>query len=211
MYRKPTTMNFWFRSFLSTRTTLVLCIFLIVSTSSGVCALDEGFDDEQIIQGKGFMTDFRFTPDGQHMFVALKDGQVYVYWSENPESFDFNNEKQALDIEDIICHNGEQGIEGLALHPKFGTENRWVYLYYTFQINGNCDENSSQGPVNRFARYDVTDDWTINRDSEVVLYVYYILYSPPFGAVLLFLLLHKHSYTHTTLVLSACCKSPKQF
>lgn len=144
--------------------------------AAAAAALEEGFIEEQLIRGKSFMTDFRFTPDESHMFVTQKDGQVLVYEDvpgddSSSNSIEWGNEKEALDIESKICHNGERGLGGIVLHNDFGKANRWVYLYYTFRKYGNCNEFSSRAPVNRLARYNVTDDWKIDfEDSEVIFF-----------------------------------------
>jgi len=55
-------------------------------------------------------------------------------------------------------------------HPNFD-ENRWIYLFYTYnQGDTNCDMSIETGPVNRCSRFVVNDDWTVDDDSEFVLF-----------------------------------------
>jgi len=57
------------------------------------------------------------------------------------------------------------------VHPNF-EENRWVYLYYTYN-RGNTDclvDDEDDGPVNRCVRFVMKDDWTLDLESELVLF-----------------------------------------
>lgn len=113
------------------------------------------------------MTDFDFAPIGGGkyvMFLAKKDGQVMVI--ENPD--DSAQERKVLDLREKVCDNSERGLEGIAVHPKFkdGGNKRKIYLFYTYDIDGDqrCAESEVNGPVNRFSRFDVDDDYNLKNE-----------------------------------------------
>ena len=61
------------------------------------------------------------------------------------------------------------------MHPNFA-ENRWIYLFYTYD-NGDpeCLVDVENGPVNRCSRFVMNDDWTVDPESEMVLFTSYRL------------------------------------
>lgn len=78
-----------------------------------------------------------------------------------------------LDLREIgVCENGERGLGGVQVHPDFSdTSNRWIYVFYTYNKHGTCEENSGKrGPVNRLARYwlDEGADWIDPKDGEKI-------------------------------------------
>jgi hypothetical protein len=66
----------------------------------------------------------------------------------------------------------------MTVHPNF-VQNRWVYVFYTHN-NGypDCPISIFNGPVNRCSRFVMNDDWTIDPDSEEVLFTQYGAESP---------------------------------
>ena len=63
-----------------------------------------------------------------------------------------------------------ESLSSVAIHPNF-EENRWIYLYYTYNRGGNgCLLDEVNGAVNRCSRFVVSDDWTIDGESEFVLF-----------------------------------------
>lgn len=128
------------------------------------------FDDTWLVKIKSPMS-LAITPDGSKMFVTQKEGVLHLVkdfqTKSNPSPY------PVLDLVDIMCSNGERALGGVAVHPKFGTENNWVYLYYTYNKFDDCDDakNVNTGPVNRFSRWDF-DERTgmIDPDSEKVFF-----------------------------------------
>jgi len=58
----------------------------------------------------------------------------------------------------------------VTVHPQFN-ENRWVYLYYTFNRgNPDCPMDFTNGAVNLCSRFVMKDDWTLDVNSELVLF-----------------------------------------
>eukprot|EP00544_Gedaniella_sp_CCMP2646_P008030 CAMPEP_0202488006 /NCGR_PEP_ID=MMETSP1361-20130828/6170_1 /ASSEMBLY_ACC=CAM_ASM_000849 /TAXON_ID=210615 /ORGANISM="Staurosira complex sp., Strain CCMP2646" /LENGTH=904 /DNA_ID=CAMNT_0049117497 /DNA_START=21 /DNA_END=2731 /DNA_ORIENTATION=+ len=135
----------------------------LVSVGHGV---PDGFGEREIFKN-GFMTDLTFTTDNR-MFVTQKEGFVHIY--EPGDDYQYGGgDTTVLDIVDKVCVENERGLGGIQLHPNFDS-NGWIYLYYTFPKNGNCDEDVNDGPVNRLSRW----TWNaalneIDQDSEVVL------------------------------------------
>lgn len=115
-----------------------------------VRAVPPGFTERTIFEDQR-MNDVCFTSDDR-MFVIQKMGIVTV--REPGIDYQYTAEpKIILDIVETTCYENERGLGGLALHPNFDFNN-WIYLYYTYPKDGNCDEgNEDDGPVNRLSRY----------------------------------------------------------
>jgi len=129
------------------------------------------FDDTEVVKVKSPMS-LSITPDGTKMFVTQKEGRLHLV-----EDFQTNPDppsRTVLDLMGIMCSNGERALGGVAVHPKFGTDNHWIYLYYTYnKFDEGCDDavDVETGPVNRFSRW-VYDEETgmIDPKSEKVLF-----------------------------------------
>ena len=124
-------------------------LFLYAKTASAVTP--PNFTDT-LITKVGSPTALAFTPDGR-MLVTTAPGTLRVYKDgallPNP----------ALDISGKVCTNGGRGLVGVAVDPNFATNN-YIYLYYTFQKHGVCDQNTPNVPVNRVERYVLSDSNT---------------------------------------------------
>ncbi|MBI2597064.1 PQQ-dependent sugar dehydrogenase [Candidatus Daviesbacteria bacterium] len=62
----------------------------------------------------------------------LPDNEILI--TERPGTLLLLKNKQKIPISGVE-HIGEGGLLGLAIHPNFSS-NHWIYLYYTYQING---------------------------------------------------------------------------
>jgi glucose/arabinose dehydrogenase len=94
-------------------------------------------------------TAFVFTPNGDHVFyVERYTGQIRRHTLSN------NHDVQWADI-DNVATQGEQGVLGIALDPRWSQPNRrWVYVYYTHQ-----------GPLqNRILRLRETSGGNLKKD-----------------------------------------------
>jgi len=91
-------------------------------------------------------TALAFTPDSR-LLITSQRGPVRVVKNGSLLS------ASAIDLSSKICTNSERGVLGVAVDPDFNS-NKFVYLYYTFKKNGNCNTNdASNGPVNRVSRF----------------------------------------------------------
>ena len=141
----------------------LLCVWI------GFCdGLPPGFVDEGIGRVVG-STGANFVPNvksgtGHVLYVTSKEGLLYVF--ENPDTS--SSRRVVLDITDRICSNGERGLQGITPHPNF-EENRWLYMYYTYDENMKCLEDRRKGPVNRLVRAKVKDDLSVDMKTEEVL------------------------------------------
>jgi glucose/arabinose dehydrogenase len=135
---------------------LILAPLLTLATPTPAAAatLPPGLVDELVVGGLGTPTALAFTPDGR-MLVAAQTGQLMVYR-------DGVLQAQALNLAtgNLVCTESEQGLLGIAIDPAF-TQNRTIFLYYTARESGTC--------VNRVSRFTLSDNNTINLDSETVL------------------------------------------
>jgi glucose/arabinose dehydrogenase len=142
---------------------------LLLCLCNGISAVPDGFEDTEVIRSISFLTKITFTPDGHKMLVSLKRGTILVF-NDPDGDWSFDNRSIALEFpEDMLCFNGERGVQTIELHPDF-TNNRLVYIYYNFPKHGNCDEDDVDGPVNRLSTFYFGTDDTINLASEVVLF-----------------------------------------
>jgi glucose/arabinose dehydrogenase len=105
---------------------------LLGAGRAAAATLPAGFQDEVVLKadspGMEHPTTFKFAPDGR-TFVALKGGKILVYPAgagptTKPTVF-ANLAKSSYD-------NGDHGLLGLALDPKFDSGRPYVYALYTF-------------------------------------------------------------------------------
>ncbi|MBS1886751.1 MAG: PQQ-dependent sugar dehydrogenase [Actinobacteria bacterium] len=109
-----------------------VALVLLGAGGAAAATLPTGFQDEVVLEanqpGMEHPVAFKFAPDGR-TFVALKGGKILVYppgatTSTTPTIF-ANLAKQTYD-------NGDHGLLGLALDPKFEEGRPYVYALYTF-------------------------------------------------------------------------------
>jgi glucose/arabinose dehydrogenase len=121
-----------------------------------------------VLSKLGIPTNFVWTPDGSQLLVSNKGRQLYVF--DNPDGDDsYSNQTTAIDLSSVMCDNSERGLSGVAVHPEFAT-NRFVYLYFTYNKNNNCDEDPFIGPVNRLSRFVLPPSNIIDVNSEEVFF-----------------------------------------
>lgn len=133
-----------------------------------VSALPPGFVDEEVVRHEDGVN-FEFIKYGNgtyHMLVATKSGKIELI--KNPD--DPAPTKQLVaDISNRICDGGSRGLLGVTAHPQFDSK-PWIYLFYTRITGGKCDTNRKTGPVNRFARYTLKNDGTLDLGSQLVMF-----------------------------------------
>jgi glucose/arabinose dehydrogenase len=105
-------------------------------------------------------TALAFTPDGR-LLIARNEGFLYIH--QNGTLL-----PPALDLSAQTCFNYERGMLGLAVDPSF-TSNHYIYVFYTYKKQGNCETNDASKPVNRVSRFTLNDNNTISPSSELVL------------------------------------------
>ena len=128
----------------------------------------EGFDDQLVLNigGQGF-TDLNWLPDGGELLITEKDGRLLVYpdFQTNPSS---TNRIVSWDRSSRVCTETERGLQSLAIHPDFGKSNRFIYLFYNFSPNGNCEINSANGPFNRVSRFVMGEDYRLSNERVIL-------------------------------------------
>jgi glucose/arabinose dehydrogenase len=90
-------------------------------------------------------TDIAFTPNGRGL-VTTRGGTVRVLRD------DAVLPGAALDLRGRICSNGERGLLGIAVDPKF-RDTHWIYVFWTFDKSSSCGEAPAATPVNRVTRF----------------------------------------------------------
>ncbi len=136
------------------------CLSLLFVRADPASAVTPADFTDTLITNIGSPTALAFTPDGR-MLVTTAPGTLRVYKDgallPNP----------ALDISGMVCTNGGRGLVGVAVDPNFAI-NHYIYLYYTFDKHGGCEQNTSRVPVNRVERYVLSDSNTATPDKILV-------------------------------------------
>ncbi len=137
---------------------------------------DPSFTRQTVVSGLNQPTVVDWTPDGNNMFIAQKDGVVRVFRNGTLQATPFIN------ISGQVNNVRDRGLLGMAIHPNFAT-NPYVYLLYTYDppeaannINPGTTLDDRDGAGNRpsqLLRVTATTDGTGNitavPGSEVVL------------------------------------------
>ncbi len=112
-------------------------------------------------------------PGTNNMVVWEREGRVYIF-DKNPNT---STKTLALDITSKCQGWDDSGLMGLAFHPNFGsapTNNRYVFIYYTWVTPGTVTGTSTARPStfkpcrDRLARFTVNSDGTIDPASETI-------------------------------------------
>lgn len=140
---------------------LVVGLLAPIATGGAALAVPPEFEDTVIASVDGPM-DIAFTPEGQ-ILVPSKGGQLWVI--EDGVVMP----TPAIDLSPIMCTNGERALGGVAVHPNFEV-NHFVYLYYTYNKYGTCNESEVDGPVNRLSRFVLSHSNVIDPATEEVLF-----------------------------------------
>ena len=131
---------------------LVLSLGLLIpAESEAFVGLPPGFVDEPVLGGVPVPTSFDWLPDGS-LLVTSQNGILYRSSGGGPP-------QPVLDLTGIICAGGEMGLLGLAIDPSFGSGERFVYLYYTYQRGGAGCANP-ENRANRVSRFSIDGNFT---------------------------------------------------
>jgi glucose/arabinose dehydrogenase/PKD repeat protein len=144
------------------RSSLALaCLLLLALASAGRSdAVPVGFED-RLVASLSLPTALAFTPDGR-LLIAEKVGRLRVYKAGALLA------TPALNLGSKACSNSERGLLGIAVDPAFSSS-RYVYLFYTFNKYGSCENTSANRAVNRVSRFTLSDANVIDSSSERVL------------------------------------------
>ncbi len=131
------------------------------------------FAREAVITGLAQPTAFDWTPGGEYLFIAQKNGVVRVARNGVLQ------QTPAVDISQIVNSPRDRGLLGLAIHPQFFSGSPYIYLLYSYDppetANQTDPEARRDGVGNRASRLGrftatITNGVvTINPASEVVL------------------------------------------
>jgi glucose/arabinose dehydrogenase len=124
-----------------------------------------------VVSGLVQPTAIDWTPDGQTMFIAQKDGIVRVFRNGTLQSTPF------IDIRSQVNNTRDRGLLDIAVHPDF-QNNPYVYLLFTYddpQVFQNLNNalarpDGNGNRMGRLIRVTVnTTTWTAIAGSEVIL------------------------------------------
>jgi glucose/arabinose dehydrogenase len=135
---------------------VVLVVYLMCPSASASAAVrvPSGFFAERVLRLQQ-PTAMAFTPD-RELLVATKLGRLLLL---EPGA---RAPRELLDLRRHICGQGERGLVGLAVDPRFRT-NRFLYVYFTSRRFG-C-----RRAINRVSRFVLPPDGRVNPASERVL------------------------------------------
>jgi glucose/arabinose dehydrogenase len=107
---------------------VVLVALALPAQAAAEPALLPGFQDEVVFSGLEQPTNFVFAPapDGR-VFVAEKPGRIKVF-----DDFEDTTPTVFADLRTDVYDNGDRGLLGLALDPKFDEGRPYVYALYTW-------------------------------------------------------------------------------
>jgi glucose/arabinose dehydrogenase len=146
----------------------------LLSLITNVWCLPSGFRDEGVSNQNDGITGFSFVPkeDGDHLLlICHRSGQVVAMLDpDEPDS----KTVTVLNIKNKVCTDGERGLSQIQPHPDF-LNNRYVYIFYTYDKNGGCKFSDTDGPVNVVSRFRLTEDLKME-DEEI------LLQTPPLAA-----------------------------
>ena len=126
---------------------------------------------ETVVAGLNNPIAFDWTPDGDKLFIAQKNGVVGLFENESLAPTPF------IDISDRVNNTRDRGLLGLAVHPDFPNQ-PYVYLGFTYDPPEVFENSGLAGPdgggnrPSRVIRVEAdpeTDFTTAIPDSEVVL------------------------------------------
>ena len=130
-------------------------------------AVPTGFIDEGVIDISAITGAFAPNPrkDGKPMMLlSSKEGAINVL--EDPDNSD--DAILVADLSNILCTNGERGLQTILPHPNFKS-NRYIFMYYSRKV-ADCPEDATKGPSNRLSRFTMNPSTLkIDLSSEVVL------------------------------------------
>lgn len=108
---------------------VALAAFLAIPTGAAAePQLPPGFQDEVVFDGLEQPTNFRFVPGpDERIFVAEKPGRILVF--DGPED---KSATVFADLRTPVYDNGDRGLLGLELDPKFTEGRPYVYALYTW-------------------------------------------------------------------------------
>ena len=133
---------------------LIVPVLLLMGVNASTASTPPpGFDDTLVARVANPIG-IVFTPDGR-MLVTTQAGRVHVV--DNGALV----QQPALDLSARVCTDREWGLGGIAVHPQF-VQNRFVYVYYTFNKDGGCQFGSPTSPVNRVSRFVLGQDNVID-------------------------------------------------
>lgn len=114
-------------------------------------ALPPGFQDEVVLDGLEQPTNFRFAPDGR-VFVAEKPGRILVF-----DNLEDTKPDVFADLRGDVYDNGDRGLLGLELDPKFEEGRPYVYALYTWDhVLG--EEWDPENPKPKYGKPGVSGD-----------------------------------------------------
>jgi glucose/arabinose dehydrogenase len=147
---------------------MLLTVLVLTIQTLTISALPVGFIDEGVLSRDAIITG-AFAPNPRNgnkpmLLLSTKTGQIYA--AENPDTSE--DDVLVADLRDLLCTNGERGLQSIEPHPNFA-ENHYLYLFYSSFVT-DCPESATTGPPNRVSRFVVDPETlTLDLDSEELI------------------------------------------
>lgn len=128
----------------------------------GAQNLPGGFIDELVVGDIASPTALAWLPPEENgdLLITSKGGTLYRWAGTGAPAL-------ILDLSETVCSSSEMGLLGVAVDPRFGSGDRFIYLYYTDKREGSgC---GSENRANRVSRFAVAADGSVDAGSEQIL------------------------------------------
>jgi glucose/arabinose dehydrogenase len=141
---------------------MTLIGLLLPADMLGAQNLPDGLVDELVVGDIPSPTALAWLPPEENgdLLITGKGGRLYRWDGAGAAD-------PILDLSDTVCSGSEMGLLGVAVDPRFGLGERFIYLYYTDKREGSgC---GSQNRANRVSRFAMGADGSIAAGSKDVL------------------------------------------
>lgn len=109
----------------------------------------------------------------QRLLATSKNGRIYMVTVTEDLTTDFGvpsvETTQIADFSGVVCSTGERGLLNALVHPDFEADKPYIYVFYTFRADTNCEENPFTGPGNVCSRLEYRNG-QVDRSTERVLF-----------------------------------------
>ncbi len=136
---------------------------VIFAPEAGAATYPTGFEEQTIVSGLSRPTTVAWAPDGR-MFVAEKNGALKVVAAGGSTA------GLVADYATRVNHYSDRGLLGLAVDSQFA-QNGYLYLLYTYDLNGMGTQDSSSPMVSQLMRVQVNGSNQVT-DTRVILGTY---------------------------------------
>jgi glucose/arabinose dehydrogenase len=134
---------------------LLFCLLLLQKCPE-VQGVPPGFVAEGMTRAMAITGAFAPNPrnEGKPMLLlSSKEGIIYIL--EDPDN-DPTTMTQDIQLVDLMCTNGERGLQSIRPHPDFNTNgNYYIYVFYPEKEKNTCANTLESDVANKLIRYEM--------------------------------------------------------